>query len=500
VGGEWQYPAARDRYNDVLAGVAWEGGCLARLIRPAVIDRLRAGDPAHSAIRDCAVSLVVKTTTLPDDELGQIAAARCRELALDSEAFFMWSGVCLQVNADQAITILEDRLRGHPTADVVVLGICEMLQGEIRPRLPFVGRPDYLKPSALVRLILLVYRHIRPEDDIDRTGGGPFTPTARDNASRFRNSLLTRLAQSDDPGAIASLRTLLARDELATHRDWILHLLDERIVSDADHVACDPVAIRAFAHEPAGPKPRPDMVLVTVNKHETRAVFDAFEAATGGAAVAVSLEERVYHDLGTLNGTRVFHAISEMGSGGIGAMQQTVDKAIRALDPGAVIAVGIAFGVDENKQAIGDILLSKQLRLYELQRIGKDSKIVLRGSRPDASPRLLSHFGGFSQTKWKGAPVKSGVMLTGEKLVDNVDYRSQLLGFESEAIGGEMEGAGLYVSGYDHKVDWIVLKAICDFADGNKGKEKEERQTLAAKNAAQFLIEALQYSPLKRIN
>jgi nucleoside phosphorylase len=77
--------------------------------------------------------------------------------------------------------------------------------------------------------------------------------------------------------------------------------------------------------------------------------------------------------------------------------------------------------------------------------------------------------------------------MTGDKLVDNVDYRKQLQAFESEAIGGEMEGAGLYVSGYDHKVDWIVVKAICDFADGNKGVEKTERQKLAAKNAAEFL-------------
>jgi nucleoside phosphorylase len=247
----------------------------------------------------------------------------------------------------------------------------------------------------------------------------------------------------------------------------------------------------------APPAPKPDVVIVTVNEHETRAVLDAFEAATGTEAAPVPLEDRVYHDLGTMNGTRVFHAISEMGSGGAGGMQQTVEKAIRLLDPGSVIAVGIAFGVDEKKQAIGDILLSKQLRLYDLQRVGKN-KIVLRGAKPDASTRLTSHFVGFAHTKWKGATFKAGVMLTGEKLIDNVDYRKQLQAFESEAIGGEMEGAGLYVSGSDQKVDWIVLKAICDFADGNKGTDKEARQKLAAGNAARFLVEALKYAPLKR--
>jgi hypothetical protein len=193
------------------------------------------------------MSLVVKTTTLPDAELGEIAAGRCRTLPLDSDAFAVWSALCLQVNADQAITIIEERLQDCPTADDVVLRICEMLESEIRPRLPFVGHPDYLRPSSLVRLIPFIYRHIRPEDDIDRSGGGPYSATARDNASRFRTGLLSRLAESDDPGATALLRGLLTCPELAGHRDWILHLIDQRIVSDADYVAWEPAAIREFA-------------------------------------------------------------------------------------------------------------------------------------------------------------------------------------------------------------------------------------------------------------
>ena len=495
--GEWQYPADRERVHNVLAHLAWEGQAIARLVRPTVMKGLRVGDPTHPAIREAAITLVVKTASLPDDELGQIAASRCRAMPLNSPAFSLWLAVCLQVNADEAITIIEERLPDCPTADDVVLNICDVLGSNVRRGLTLIARPDYLRISALERLIPLVYRHIRPSEDIDRSDGEPYSATPRDEAAGFRSGLLTRLANSEAPDAIASLRRLSVHPDLASSRDWILHLIDERMVSEADSPTWTPAAIRAFAHERVWGKVRPDVVLVTVNQHETRAVLDAFQAATGAAAVAFSLQDRVYRDLGTLNGTRVFHAISEMGSGGVGAMQQTVDKAIRALDPEAVIAIGIAFGVDDGKQNIGDILLSKQLRPYELQRVGKD-RIVLRGPKPDASPRLLDHFGGFAQTKWMGAPVKSGVMLTGEKLVDNVDYRSQLLGFESEAIGGEMEGAGLYASGSDHKVDWIVLKAICDFADGNKGKDKDARQKLAAQNAAQFLIESLQYAPLKR--
>jgi len=243
------------------------------------------------------------------------------------------------------------------------------------------------------------------------------------------------------------------------------------------------------------PAPKPDIVIVTVNEHETRAVHDEFEAATATTSVTVSLEGRLYHNLGMLNGTTVFHAISEMGSGSVGAMQQTVDKAIRALAPGAVIAGGIAFGLNEGKQSIGDILLSKQLRLYDLQRAG--AEIVLRGDKPHASSRLINHFESFTQIKWKGAKVRPGVIISGEKLIDDMDYRDQLVKFEVEAVGGDMEGAGLYVSCHEHKVDWIVIKAICDWADGNKATNKTERQKLAAKNAAQFLVQALLYATLK---
>lgn len=126
------------------------------------------------------------------------------------------------------------------------------------------------------------------------------------------------------------------------------------------------------------------------------------------------------------------------------------------------------------------------------------TEIVLRGDKPHASSRLINHLEGFCQVKWKGAKVWPGVILSGEKLIDNIDYRDQLLKLDNEAVGGEMEGAGLYVSSHDHKVDWIVIKAICDWADGNKKKNKTRRQKKAAKNAAEFLVESLKYAPLKR--
>lgn len=239
-----------------------------------------------------------------------------------------------------------------------------------------------------------------------------------------------------------------------------------------------------------------DVLVVTVTDVETRAVLAAFKRATGRAATKVPLRDRIYRDLGEINGARVFLALSEMGTSGLGASLQTVQRGIEALRPDAVVMVGIAFGINEQKQAIGDILVALQLMMYEVQRAGATA-VIPRGDRPRASARLINHVRS-ANLDWRGAQVRMGLLLTGEKLVDNIDYRTQLLQFEAEAIGGEMEGGGLYAACQDAHVDWILIKAICDWADGNKSQDKTARQRLAAKNAAQFLVHSLKHAPWSR--
>ncbi|GAB4121336.1 MAG: hypothetical protein Fur005_34100 [Roseiflexaceae bacterium] len=155
--------------------------------------------------------------------------------------------------------------------------------------------------------------------------------------------------------------------------------------------------------------------------------------------------------------------------------------------------VGIAFGVDPQKQKIGDILVARQLLSYELQRIGTSNgelTMTVRGDRPSASPMLIDRFRS-GEIDWFGAAVQFGLVLSGEKLVDNLDFRKQLEQFGPEMIGGEMEGAGLYQAAYAEKVDWVLVKAICDYADGNKGENKDANQQQAATNAAEFVLHVL---------
>jgi nucleoside phosphorylase len=239
----------------------------------------------------------------------------------------------------------------------------------------------------------------------------------------------------------------------------------------------------------------PRVLLVTAATIERDTLLRLFRQTVHSEPVYDFKKRRSYVRLGHLGGVEVVTVQCEMGSVGPGASLETIADAIDDFNPTAVIMVGIAFGVDEKKQEIGEIIVSRQVQSYEQARIGTsglDGALVVepRGDRVTASTVLLGRLR-LAQAEWTGKKVRFGVMLTGEKLVDNVDYRDSLKTLSDQIEGGEMEGGGLYTAASGRKVDWIIVKAICDWADGNKGRNKARRQALAAEQAVSFVLLAL---------
>jgi nucleoside phosphorylase/uncharacterized protein YjbI with pentapeptide repeats len=256
------------------------------------------------------------------------------------------------------------------------------------------------------------------------------------------------------------------------------------------------------------------VLLVTVNANESAAVLAAF-VAPGSSPKLETRGGRSYQDLGRHGDFRVVHTICEMGSVGPGAALVRVSRAIDDWSPEVVIGVGIAFGADPAEQKFGDVLIAKQIESYEPQRAGAKGKLVLRGDRVTASTNWLSrlrqvneghrHAGSGNTHRPTAWPrVQFGLMLSGEKLVDNLDYREALQqAAQGQAKGGEMEGAGIYAAAADTKTDWMIVKGISDWADGSKAgatpeqkEHAEAMQRLAAANAVRVVWAALTLEPL----
>lgn len=229
------------------------------------------------------------------------------------------------------------------------------------------------------------------------------------------------------------------------------------------------------------------ILLVTATELETKYTHAQLKSLDGYDKILKLFEGDLTYYIGKFGNYKVAHVQSSMGSISRSSSIMTVSKALELLKSKIVIMVGIAFGIDESKQNIGDILVSESIIPYNSRRVGKDD-IVQRGIEAPASKLLLNRFKN-AITTWEhitdeNIKVKmiTTRLLSGEELVDNLEYRNKLVKTFPDSKGGEMEGAGLYAACSD-KIDWIVVKGICDFADGNKGSNKAKRQEIAIKSA-----------------
>ena len=226
---------------------------------------------------------------------------------------------------------------------------------------------------------------------------------------------------------------------------------------------------------------RPVAVLLTFNEHEAHKVWDTF----GRSRRELPMQGVTYYELDEVGGFRVIHGHSRR-QGPLEA-QLSAAKAIEHWRPEALIAVGIAFGVKEEKHHIGDVLVSTGVLDYESARVEPDGTFTPRGETLPTSQELADRVEDLNlrRAEVRDLPtIHMGTIVSGAKLVDNKEYRDNLASLHSTVIGGEMEGSGILTACKEKKVDVIVIKAICDWAAHKNNPSKEDDQKKASKNAA----------------
>ena len=115
-------------------------------------------------------------------------------------------------------------------------------------------------------------------------------------------------------------------------------------------------------------RPKTDLLLVTVTEVEAKTVLNVFPAWDRSF-----IGDKTYYNLGIIGGARTAMVQSEMGAGGQGGALLTIWEGIQALSPSTVIMVGIAFGLQPDKQHIGDILVSQRIRDYNPKKVSIDA-------------------------------------------------------------------------------------------------------------------------------
>ena len=153
-------------------------------------------------------------------------------------------------------------------------------------------------------------------------------------------------------------------------------------------------------------------------------------------------------------------------------------KLMNTVKPRYVIAVGICYGMDKSKTSSGDVIVANLICDYTCLRVGDKDTLQPRGGTPSVGATLLQVFSspvGYSHTQdGKKVEVRCGPFIARPDLVDSPKYKEELKRLKPDALGGEMEGAGIMAAVKNdtskYKVEAIIIKAICDWGDGEKSK------------------------------
>jgi nucleoside phosphorylase len=235
-----------------------------------------------------------------------------------------------------------------------------------------------------------------------------------------------------------------------------------------------------------------DVVLITATDTELEAVLRKLERYPRRQTVLKGFAEQETYYLGKFGACVAAVTKCRMGSLDSGGATLATEHAQRVWRPRAIVMAGVALGKDPVKQKIADVLVASQVISYEPQRVG-ETQTINRGPIPPANPTLLNRFDivphwSFCRPDGSKCKREVGPILSGEKLVDAAAFKASLLARYPQAIGGDMEGVGLAAAAVRHGVPWILVKAICDWADG---KKQETHQALAAAAAVSLIHHVL---------
>lgn len=177
-------------------------------------------------------------------QFSDLAFGRLDQVEIKDQAF--WYALLVDSNPEQGIELLEKWLGELPkeeaelAAQIFVTNL--MNQGRVDQFAVNgrAGRGVIRAAKYLKQLYLIIHRYIKTEDDIDRSNGGVYSPTLRDNAQDSRYLIfqyLSEIANSESYHAIKEL----ANQESNQSRAIRMHQVAYRIATSCGNL--DPLGI-----------------------------------------------------------------------------------------------------------------------------------------------------------------------------------------------------------------------------------------------------------------
>lgn len=231
--------------NYILSDISWSGGWSWAALGPYIEKMLKEAEPGNVATLERLLK-ILQGSALSDEEIAALCSQKVR-LVRAPHHVAQWYAVWVGVDPDAAIPDLasyfEQLLPGEPQTEFAMNFVTKLWGGR---RSSAGTRTKYHTPAHLKTVYLLMHRHIRQCEDIERAGTGVYSPGLRDKAQDSRNGLFDLLNGIPGKEAFFALQEISQAHPEAELRPWFIHLAKTKAERDADIGPWTPANVRDF--------------------------------------------------------------------------------------------------------------------------------------------------------------------------------------------------------------------------------------------------------------
>ena len=216
--------------HDLVYHAPWIHQCLV----PSIMAWMERNEIKNNdALRYCIHLLM--SGGADNESVSSLAKTKITENAGGAQ-LSAWYALWVEVDADEAVPATERWLSSLPEEEALKEAqlFVTKLMGARWSSNVVESRGDFRRAEHLKALYLLMHRHIRAEDDIERAGKGVYSPELRDDAQDGRNALFNLLSEIPGKATYIALSDLEGAHPDARYRPWMRRQAYRRAEQDAD--------------------------------------------------------------------------------------------------------------------------------------------------------------------------------------------------------------------------------------------------------------------------
>lgn len=237
IWGETQWELAKSKADQpmhyILHDLVYHAPWLHSELAEPICDWMQAhGAPNDDCLRYGRTIMV--SGNLAADKLGELARTRIEDPSTPSEQLPAWFALWVDTVPDPAILALEVKLGELTQPDDARFAeqFVVTLVGGRRERTQSLGL--WQTSKSLSALYVLMHRHIRVAEDINRANGGIYSPTMRDDAQDARGHIFSLLAAIPGEATYNEILQLAAKHPEIGYRAHMRRLARHRAVEDSE--------------------------------------------------------------------------------------------------------------------------------------------------------------------------------------------------------------------------------------------------------------------------